>query len=277
VTDAPPPSALREIRTHLTAPLVLATLAGVTLILAISGPFRTLEALSLIDRLIYWTAVVFLTYGAGTVITGWLGRHSLLRPVSFIPRVIIVSVAVGLGVSVVLTLIDVAVLGDLPDDLLEWLLTAATAFLISAVIVILGSLAARDRPQDERPAVVRPAIILDRLPFEKRGTLVSLSAQDHYVRISTTKGSAMILMRLSDAIREAGDTSGLQVHRAHWVARAAVVAARKTGETAILTLRDGTEIPVSRRYVPTLRDAGLLPARSPVRSSGQQTGAPRHD
>lgn len=279
MTDAPPPSALREIRSHLTAPLVLATLCGVTLILTISGPFRTLDALSVIDRLIYWAAVVFLTYGTGTAVTGGLARQPWVRNMAFLPRVTIISVAVGLGVSVMLTAIDAVVLGDLPDGPAEWLFSAVIALIISAVIVTLGSLAAMERPADDAPATHRPAIILDRLPLDKRGPLVSLSVQDHYVRIATTKGAAMVLMRLSDAIREAGDTPGLQVHRAHWVARASVVAARKTGETAILTLRDGTEIPVSRRYVPALRAAGLLPGRLPARADNASpaTGLSRHD
>jgi DNA-binding LytR/AlgR family response regulator len=274
VTDAPPPSALREIRAHLTAPLVLATLGGVSLILAISGPFRTLDALTPMDRLIYWAAVVFLTYGAGTAITGALGQWPRLRVAGMVPRVIILSAAVGLGVSLVLTLIDAAVLCHLPDDMAEIAFSVVTALIISTVIVTLGSLAATQRPSTAISAAPRPAIILDRLPLDKRGSLVSLSAQDHYVRIATTKGAGIVLMRLSDAIREAGDTPGLQVHRAHWIARSAVVAARKTGETAVLTLRDGTEIPVSRRYVPALRDAGLLPGRVQVRLNDNAQSVP---
>jgi hypothetical protein len=266
VTDAPPSSALREIRAHLTAPLVLATLAAVAVILVISGPFRTLDLLGPLPRLVYWTAIVFLTYAAGTCVSGYLTLHPRLRPVAVVPRLALISLAVGLAVAVVLTLIDLVLLGDLPTDPGEILRNTGVAILVSAVIVTLGHLAARNTPAPA-PAVARPAIILDRLPLEKRGVLLSLSAEDHYVRIATTKGSAMILMRLADAIREAGDTPGLQVHRAHWVARAAVASARKTGETAVLTLLNGAQIPASRRYIPALRAAGLLPARATGRTT----------
>jgi DNA-binding LytR/AlgR family response regulator len=42
------------------------------------------------------------------------------------------------------------------------------------------------------------------------------------------------------------------------VALKAVTAARREGDRAILTIVDGTEIPVSRSNVPGLREEGLL-------------------
>jgi DNA-binding LytR/AlgR family response regulator len=70
----------------------------------------------------------------------------------------------------------------------------------------------------------------------------------------------MILMRLADAIKEVGQTAGLQVHRSHWVAAAAVTSAKRTGDRAILTMSHGADIPVSRTYIPAIKEAGLLPA-----------------
>jgi DNA-binding LytR/AlgR family response regulator len=51
----------------------------------------------------------------------------------------------------------------------------------------------------------------------------------------------------------------LQVHRAHWVARDQVRTARRSGARAILTMTDGSEVPVSRSFVPVVKAAGLLP------------------
>nr|WP_255552328.1 LytTR family DNA-binding domain-containing protein [Maritimibacter dapengensis] len=101
--------------------------------------------------------------------------------------------------------------------------------------------------------------ILDRLPIEKRGPLISLSVQDHYVEVATTKGTELVLLRLSDAMAEVGDTPGLQVHRSHWIATGAVKSARRDGARAILTMADGRDIPVSRTYLPAIKEAGLLP------------------
>ncbi|WP_058246574.1 LytTR family DNA-binding domain-containing protein [Tropicibacter naphthalenivorans] len=79
------------------------------------------------------------------------------------------------------------------------------------------------------------------------------------MRITTTKGQELILMRLSDAVREVGDTPGAQVHRSHWVSYSQVTAARREGDRAILTLSDGQELPVSRANVAKIKEAGLLP------------------
>lgn len=104
-----------------------------------------------------------------------------------------------------------------------------------------------------------PPTLLDRLPLDKRAPLVALSVEDHYVRIRTTKGEEMILMRLADAIRETAATPGLQVHRSHWVAFDQVVAVRRKGDCALLKMSHGPDVPVSRANLPKLREAGLLP------------------
>jgi DNA-binding LytR/AlgR family response regulator len=88
---------------------------------------------------------------------------------------------------------------------------------------------------------------------------VALSVEDHYVRIRTTRGEDMVLMRLTDAIREAAPTPGLRVHRSHWVAIAGVANARRDGDRAILKMIAGGDIPASRSHIPALRQAGLLP------------------
>ncbi|MCB1420416.1 MAG: LytTR family transcriptional regulator [Notoacmeibacter sp.] len=97
----------------------------------------------------------------------------------------------------------------------------------------------------------RPAI-LDRLPADKRGALIRLEVQDHYVLVVTTKGRELLLMRLGDAMREAAPVEGLQVHRSHWVARDGVAdVIREPGKNGRTVLRtnDGADVPVSRGNV----------------------------
>ena len=67
-----PQRALRDLR----QPLPLAVLAAVALVLALSGPFGTLEALRPGPRLAYWAAVVALTWAAGHMGSAPL-RHAL--------------------------------------------------------------------------------------------------------------------------------------------------------------------------------------------------------
>ena len=79
--------------------------------------------------------------------------------------------------------------------------------------------------------------------------------EDHYVRVHTMLGSALVLMRLRDAMALMGETEGMQVHRSWWVARGAVEAVLREGRNIRLRLPRGIEAPVARAQVSALRDA----------------------
>jgi DNA-binding LytR/AlgR family response regulator len=66
-------------------------------------------------------------------------------------------------------------------------------------------------------------------------------------------------MRLSDAIRETGDSLGAQVHRSHWAGFDHVARVERLGDRALLHMNTGDQIPVSRANLPKLKEAGLLP------------------
>ena len=100
--------------------------------------------------------------------------------------------------------------------------------------------------------------LLRRLPADKRGGLLRLTMNDHYVSVATDGGEEMLLMRLGDAMNEAWPEEGLRVHRSHWVARRAVREVRRDGDRAALSLVNGEEIPVSRARLRDLREAGWM-------------------
>jgi DNA-binding LytR/AlgR family response regulator len=97
----------------------------------------------------------------------------------------------------------------------------------------------------------------DRLPLHLTSAkLLALQAEDHYLRVHTGLGDALILMRLSDAIAELTEVSGAQTHRSWWVARDAVTKSVRSDNKALLTLTGEIEAPVSRNYLKPLSDAG---------------------
>ncbi len=99
----------------------------------------------------------------------------------------------------------------------------------------------------------------ERLPLRLRDAqLYAVEAEDHYLRARTSKGSELILMRLSDAISELDGLEGAQTHRSWWVARAGVADVRRADGRAMLLLKDGAEAPVSRTHAKTLRALGWL-------------------
>ncbi len=102
-----------------------------------------------------------------------------------------------------------------------------------------------------------PPKFLGRLPEKLQGAeIFAVEAEDHYLRLHTSLGQDLILLRLADAIVELEGIEGAQTHRSWWVARSAVASAERGDGRATLTLKDGAEVPVSRGFAKQLRAAG---------------------
>lgn len=133
-----------------------------------------------------------------------------------------------------------------------------TVTIVSVVMVAINALVARgDRPRLAPPPA--PPRFLERLPLKLRGAEVwAVESEDHYLRLHTSKGQDLILLRLADAVAELEGIEGTQVHRSWWVARDAIADARRGDGRATLTLKDGSEVPVSRTYAKIIREKGWI-------------------
>lgn len=100
----------------------------------------------------------------------------------------------------------------------------------------------------------------DRLPPRLGRTVLCLQMEDHYVRVHTPHGSALVLMSLSQAMAGLTDMEGVQTHRSWWVARASITGVVEDGRRLRLRLAGGLEAPVSRARVGALREKGWLTA-----------------
>jgi DNA-binding LytR/AlgR family response regulator len=83
-----------------------------------------------------------------------------------------------------------------------------------------------------------------------------VEAEDHYLRLHTSLGQDLILMRLGDAVTELEGIEGARTHRSWWVARDAVSRVEREDGRVRLVLVDGASAPVSRAYIKALRAAG---------------------
>ncbi|WP_300582397.1 LytTR family DNA-binding domain-containing protein [Marivita sp.] len=256
MSDPRPQLALREWRRHLLHPLTLTALTAVSAVLCLIGPFGTLSSLSLVPRIAYWTLLTFAGYT-----TGYLVSYAVLRPsqsgVAHLMRIQVAGGLTGCAMIGLVTVLNWLVFGAAPFG--DGTLTlAGTTLVISVIVMVVLDLFTRHL--SPAPANVPQTVpLLDRLPLDKRGRLIAISVEDHYVRVRTTKGEEMILMRLADAIREVGATPGAQVHRSHWAAFDQVNAVTRDSDRAVLQMTNGGDIPVSRRHIPTIKEAGLLP------------------
>ncbi|HHB80299.1 MAG TPA: LytTR family transcriptional regulator [Aliiroseovarius sp.] len=249
--------ALREMRAHFSHARTWVFLLVAGVLLGWSGPFDTFRELDLVARLLYWLVLVGATYATGVFVHGWAGHAFALHQTGFWRATLLGGVLTGLAVTLVLLGINWAGLGLPPAGRAYLLAITGEAIGVSLLVSVTLALIRRDHAATPQPP--KPARILARLPLEKRGALISLSVQDHYVDVVTSKGHEMLLMRLRDAMAETEGVEGLQVHRSHWVALAEVRGAKRLGDKAELRLSDGRDIPVSRTYVKAIRAAGLLP------------------
>lgn len=231
--------------------LILAACAG--LFLALSGAFGT-SAAPLTARLGYWPAIM-----VGGSLWGGVVAEALSRRIWFADRTLalgaVMCLLIGPPFTLVVFFANHVVFGlDLRPASLLYL--GGPVLVVTAAMTALN-LALRAPPPMTDGAHEGPPRFLERLPTRLRGAaLWAVEAQDHYLRVHTDRGAELILMRLSDALAELQGVEGAQVHRSWWVARGAVLSARRRDGRASLSLKGGLEAPVSRRYARALREAG---------------------
>ncbi|MBL8549806.1 MAG: LytTR family transcriptional regulator DNA-binding domain-containing protein [Hyphomonadaceae bacterium] len=137
---------------------------------------------------------------------------------------------------------------------------APGVFVVSLAITAIHVILNRAGPATHAPpagAEPKPVRFLDRLPPKLRGAdLYAVEAEDHYLRLHTSRGSDLILFRLADAIAELDGLEGAQVHRSWWIARDGVEDIVRDNGRVSLKLKSGALAPVSRPNVRALKDAG---------------------
>ena len=98
-----------------------------------------------------------------------------------------------------------------------------------------------------------PSALLTRLPPEIGGQIIALETEDHYLRVHALGGSALVLMRMADAVALLDPQLGAQVHRRWWVAEEAVAGLRTEGQRLFVCLTDNSLVPVGRTFASAVR------------------------
>jgi hypothetical protein len=93
-----------------------------------------------------------------------------------------------------------------------------------------------------------------KVPRELGADVVSLSAEQHYLHVATTKGRSLILFPISRAIDAVGRLEGMRIHRSHWVAMKHVTSISKEAKGLAVALTSGETLPVSRANRPAVRE-----------------------
>lgn len=270
------PFAKRERYIDLMAPRRLAAEIGIlcalTLLLALLGPFGS-YATPLAPRLLHWAlylATGYLFFRPVIAAGGALAQQTGL------PRPAAIAAACALGAFPTSMVILFGSAGTAWRSVSGAAVASAylQTLIVGATVTIVQLLAGRGAAQAPPPAAppitsppplqpvaapapIAPTALLELLPPHLRGPILCLENEDHYVRVHTDRGSALVLMRMRDAVAQL-EGMGERVHRSWWVARSAVVTATRQDRNWRLRLVDGREVPVARTSVAELRARGWL-------------------
>ena len=223
--------------------------------MGILGPLGT-DHTALARRTVYWLALMLIGTAFSNLVTRFAVRVELFeqRPWTW---AVLVALAITPPLSVAVWLMTAWVF-QVPMPPRAMLANAPPVLLISMAMLALTVLSQRRPALTHSAPIGSPTIAFhSRLPPRLRDAEIhAIQAEDHYLRLHTSAGQDLILMRLSDAIGELEGLEGARVHRSWWVARQAVIGAATSDGRASLSLKGGLNAPVSRTYVRSLRDEG---------------------
>lgn len=253
--------------------LLLSLAAGT--FLGLTGPFGSYRNTSHLGVLAYWVGTTL--YGAlllGLTVRPaiGLGRRRGFPPWgTFGPSLLLAAIPLSLGCHVIAARLwpqSVARIG-----LLGWYGQTLVISLPLALGYLAGTRpgtvsAPRPTPVPDATAgpksrcAIAPAF-WQRLPPDLDRDLVALQMEDHYVRVHTANGSALVLLPLRQAVAELPPSLGMQTHRSWWVCHHAVTGTVRDGRNLRLRLKTGVEAPISRNNIASVRAAGLLAPERP--------------
>lgn len=246
--------ARRAIRQPLFAASVL-----FAVILTVAGAFGTFRIV-LPLRLMYWILMTFCAAGFLLAVNRFLGRTLIRGWAGSVATVAVTAVPVALLSTAVGTLL-------LPVETFAWrfLEFYPGALVLNILLLALWRLtktrdvivevATTGIPDDTVP----PRIASKLPPRIARSRLFVVEAQDHYLRVATLDGEALVHMRFSDALEALEQTDGVRVHRSWWVARTSIESMKFTSGRGELTLVNGAVVPVSRRFASEVKQMARRP------------------
>ncbi len=257
-------SAIREFQWFLNQslrhPRFWAVFGAMVVLFSIIGPFGTFERLSLEHRFLYW---------AGTMIGSWA--------IAVLSLGIIVALLKRFGLSLNATMIIGAVISAAPITLflklvvplflndgnpnsfwVQYLYTLPITLTFALITNFVVNAEMYDANIDAPVENDEDNSLMTRIPNEKRGPIKYMSAEDHYVKVVTTRGSEMVLIRMADAEKAVAQISGTRIHRSHWVNKNYAVSHNRQNGQPHIVMDDGMELPVSRSYTKAARAADLI-------------------
>lgn len=257
--------ALREMVGAMRNRRLWAVILAVILLVALAGPFYTLDALALPARVAYWGFV-----GVPGALMIWAMNRLIeaICPPGW-PRAAIAAAAGALGIVPMTGLVAVGMwlagLALPPSGVIGLLPYIAPTVIGISMLVQLVMPVRNQTLRGKAPETASG--LFARLPPELGRDIIAVQAQDHYVKVFTPLGNRLVLMRMGDASDDLDGLNGMQIHRSWWVNIGHVLSLEKSaGGGPRLLLRNGITVPVPRSRVVAVRRA--LAARRAIKAVG---------
>jgi hypothetical protein len=266
-------STMREWTPVRTIPYHLPWVMGISVVMAVTGPFGTYETIGLGKRLLYFTITGILAWAlvVGFIIT--LRQIEAFNRWPIVIRMALAGILAAVPTTAAVIIVHSWLVWPMPWRAFPYIFPQ-TAFLAVVISILVGLFVERrlhaeadsERARvaenvDAAPAPGAQPVAPDffrRVPPALGRDLQALEMEDHYLRIHTALGSDLILLRLRDALAELGPSRGRQVHRSWWVAEGAIASAERNAGRPVLVLRNGLRVPVSKSFREPVKAAGWL-------------------
>jgi hypothetical protein len=235
----------------------LALVAGVGILLGRLGPFDTFGELTSWQRYSYWIGLTLLMWLQGlamlALIDSSLGRLGWPRWGRVVAAALLAAIPTAFEVAWAEMLLRVE--RDL--GLFDIVAIFGDVALLSVPLLLLTHGWAQSAPVEasRKPVGSGSEALVALMEPKRRGPLLAVVSEDHYVRLYTDRGSQLVAMRFGDALAGLADAAGMQVHRRWWVAIEAVDTIARTGEGLQLRLSNDLNVPVSRSFAQQARKA----------------------
>lgn len=259
--------ALRQLQRTISGPVFWIITGVAVLLTAMAGPYFTLERMSFPERVVYWGTTLVFSALLMTFLSVYAYRLTEARQWNWALVATLAGVA-GLPPVVASIYLAEGLASGFAEGWLDLgradglaLYVAPTLIAVTLIVNLIINLQHPD-PAPPQPVSVPPpsgarppTLLQSKLPHHLGHDIVAVQAQDHYVEVTTTKGSAMVLMRLRDVVQDLAPLGGLQVHRSWWVNLSHVVRTDKTPSGPQLVLTSDQRVLVGRSFRAKLRDA----------------------
>jgi DNA-binding LytR/AlgR family response regulator len=242
---------------------------GLSIVMAVTGPFGSYGVTGLPVRLVYFGLTGVLMWLQVLLCASLLANLEMTVRRSIAARFALAGVLAAIPGTFEIIVLHSWLVRPTPFAA-AWEIFPQTAFLtvvVSVLVALFMEQRLHAQADSERarvasiPATDAPSSTPDffrRVPPALGRDLLALEMEDHYLRIHTALGSDLILLRLRDALSELGPARGRQVHRSWWVSEGAIASVEQDARRPMLVLRNGLRVPVSKTYREQVKQAGWL-------------------